>query len=326
MTFEINEIFFLGLAYLSVLFAIAYCTDRGWIPSRLVRHPFVYVLSLGVFTSAWGFFGIVGLAHEYSFGFLSYYFGIAGFFIFGPLFLLPLQKICQDNQLASLADVLTFRYRSQLAGVLVTIFLLIGMMPLLALQIQAVTDAAFILTQVDSAQPLADGPHFGLAIVFCLVLSLFTITYGAGHISYRKRHNGLVAAIAFETLVKGIAFAVIGLAAVFGIFGGIEELSAWLEIQQVRLNQVNNFRPENTGRTLLLIAFAAAVAAPHMFHMVFSEKPTRKALRIAVWAVPLLLLLLSLPVLPILWGGMASESTLSPEYYTLGIGLARIIT
>lgn len=322
MIFEITQIFWLSFIYLSVLFGIAWCTDRGWIPSSFVRHPVVYVLSLGVFTSAFAFFGIVGLASEYGFSYLTYYFGVAGFFMFGPLFLLPLQKVCQEYQLASLADLLTFRFRSQWAGALVTVFVGIGMLPLLALQIQAVADTAFILTQTDSTQPVPYGPHFGLAFIFCLAITLFTMMYGAGHISYRKRHNGLVAAIAFETVVKGCAFLAIGLAAVFGIFGGPSEMQAWLETNPVRLSQVNTVNQgDQSGRTLLLITFAAAVAAPHMFHMMFSEKPTRKALTVAVWGVPLLLLLLSLPVLPILWAGLASDSSLVPEYFTLGIGL-----
>ena len=90
-------------------------------------------MSLGVFASALAFYGMVSVAHDYGFDFLNYYLGIGVFFLFGPLFLSPLQRICQNNQLASLADLLTFRYRSQWAGVLVTLFLTLSMLPLLAL-------------------------------------------------------------------------------------------------------------------------------------------------------------------------------------------------
>ncbi|MDU0388741.1 hypothetical protein RWG53_23670, partial [Pseudomonas aeruginosa] len=38
---------------------------RAPAPPRLVRHPLVYTLSLGVYASAWAFYGTVGLAYQY---------------------------------------------------------------------------------------------------------------------------------------------------------------------------------------------------------------------------------------------------------------------
>ena len=130
------------------MFGIASVTERGWIPEQFIRHPTVYVLSLGVFGSAWAIYGIVGLAHEYGYSFLSYYVGLAGTFLFAPLLLMPLLRICNDNLLSSMADVLSFRYRSQWAGAITTLFLLVAVMPLLALQIQAVSDSLHILSSL----------------------------------------------------------------------------------------------------------------------------------------------------------------------------------
>ena len=56
MTFELSTLFALGVGYLIILFGIAYITERGWIPERVVRHPVVYVLSLGVFASVWSYY------------------------------------------------------------------------------------------------------------------------------------------------------------------------------------------------------------------------------------------------------------------------------
>ena len=47
MSFELSTLFALGIGYLAILFGIAFITEKGWIPERVVRHPIVYVLSLG---------------------------------------------------------------------------------------------------------------------------------------------------------------------------------------------------------------------------------------------------------------------------------------
>jgi signal transduction histidine kinase/Na+/proline symporter len=316
---SIGTLFLLGVAYLLALFAVAFCTDRGWIPDRVVRHPLVYVLSLGVYISAWGFYGIADIAHAQSYEFLTYFFGIAGFFMFGPLILLPLQRICQDFQLASLADLLTFRYRSQWAGIFVTLFLSVSMLPLFASQIKAVTLSAQILTQTDTTANASNNAAFGLAFVFCLAIGWFTMSYGARQVSYRQRHNGLVVAIAFETVIKTLAFLAIGAASIMGVFGGTDGMASWLEANpDVTANY--DLAAQQEGRTLLLLSFAAALGMPHMFHMVFSEKPTQAALRASAWGVPLLLLVFSLPVLPILWGTIAGQSQPTHSFHTLAIG------
>src|SRR5690606_18256447 len=110
------------------------------------RHPVVYILSLGVFAGAWAVFGAVGLAHNYGYGFLAYYFGAACLFLFSPLLVSPLARLCRLYQLHSLADLLAFRFRSRWVGVAVTLCLLFAMLPMLAMQIQSVSDAVRILS------------------------------------------------------------------------------------------------------------------------------------------------------------------------------------
>ena len=322
MGLDAADIFAIGLVYVLALFGIAYSTNRGWIPHRLVRHPLVYVMSLGVFASALAFYGVVGLAHEYGYNFLNYYLGIAGFFLLGPLLLMPLQRICRTNQLASLADLLTFRYRSQWAGALVSIFLTVSILPIMALQIKAVTDTVQILTSTDSQLAGSTLPQPGVALAFCAIIALFTMLYGAGEATPGRRQNGLVLAIAFETLVKTLTLIAIGCASLFGIFGGLEGLERWLGANPEVLQKLNKQGSDDMGRVLMLISFAAAIGMPHMFHMALSVNPSRESLRASVWGLPLLMLIISLPVLPILWGAMAQGAELAPEYFTLGIGIS----
>ncbi len=322
MTFETYQLLLPGTALLLLLFAIAFSAERGWLPGHLLRHPAVYVLSLGVIGGAFAVYGSVGLAYEYGYGFLSFYVGIAGTFLFAPLILLPLLRVTRLYQLKSLADLLTFRFRSQWAGSVVTLCMLLAILPLLALQIQAVSDSVMLLQ--GDARPLQTGnagPN-GLALLFCLIAIAFTVVFGSRQRPPQQRHTGLVAAIAFTSVgILGVLLTLGGVA-LFGVFDGPAQLEAWLAQQPDVLGLLSAPMRQDSARSLLLIFFAAAVCAPHLFHMLFAENPERNALRTASWGMPLLLMLMSLPVLPILWAGFRLESDLPPDYFALGIGLA----
>jgi PAS domain S-box-containing protein len=321
MAFDLSELFAFGLGYLTLLFAIAWIAERGWIPESLIRHPVVYTLSLGVFAGAWAMFGAVGLAHTLGYGFLAYYFGAACLFMFAPLMITPLARICRLYQLASLADLLAFRFRSRWVGMAVTICLILAMLPMLAMQIQSVSDTIRLLSHDSNALPDSYGARDTLAAIFCTTIALFTLLFGSRHISGTERHNGLVVAIAMESLFKLIALYAIAGIAIYQVFGGWNGLEQWLVAHPERIAQLRSPLHESTSRTLMLIFFASAIVMPHMFHMVFAENPTSRSLGNVAWSAPLLLLAMSLPVLPILWAGHALNSALSPEYFTLGIGL-----
>jgi len=320
MTFELWQLFALGLGYLTLLFAIAWTAERGAIPESLIRHPAIYTLSLGVFAGAWALFGAIGLADSLGYGFLAYYFGAACMFMFAPLMITPLARICRIYQLASLADLLAFRFRSRWVGMAVTLCLILAMLPMLAMQVQSVSDTIHLLSQEGS-----DTSHAGrdtLSAMFCITIALFTLLFGSRQLSGTERHNGLVIAIAVESLFKITALYAIAAIAIDQVFGGWEALNTWLQQHPGRIAQLRSPLHENTSRTLMLMFVASAIVMPHMFHMVFAENPTSRSLANIAWSAPLLLLAMSLPVLPILWAGHAVGSSLSPEYFTIGIGLS----
>ena len=144
MSFSLTQMILISAGYLMVLFGVAWISERGLIPRSIIRHPLTYTLSLGVYASAWAFYGSVGLAYQYGYGFLACYLGVSGAFLLAPVLLYPILKITRTYQLSSLADLLAFRFRSTWAGALTTIIMLIGVLPLLALQIQAVADSISI--------------------------------------------------------------------------------------------------------------------------------------------------------------------------------------
>ncbi|MET0090349.1 MAG: ATP-binding protein [Candidatus Thiodiazotropha sp.] len=313
MTLDLWHLFVISFGYLALLFLIAFAADSGRIPERLIRHPLTYVLSLGVYATTWTYYGSVGFAQDQGYLFLTIYLGVTLAFALTPILFQPILRLTREYQLTSLADLFAFRYRSQLAGILVTLFMLVGTLPYIALQIRAVTDSLQVMTQ--------DVPPRILALSFCVTLVVFAILFGARHSTSRERHRGLVVAIAFESLIKLAALMAIGLTALYGVFGGFDGLNAWLVSHpEEQMRMVDPVR-EGPWTTLLLLAFAAAFLLPRQFHMLFAENLEPRALRTASWAFPLFLLLINLPIPLILWAGKALNLSLEPDFFALGIGL-----
>mgnify|MGYP006168408615 CR=1 FL=1 len=103
MTFDLSQVALIGLSYLLLLFGIAYITERGWIPEAVTSHPITYILSLGIFASAWAFYGVIDLAFQYGYGALAYYIGTGALFLFAPVALAPLAELARRHQVHSLA-------------------------------------------------------------------------------------------------------------------------------------------------------------------------------------------------------------------------------
>ena len=314
MTFELVTLAATGVAYLLILFLVAHAADKGLIPPAWVNNPWTYTLSLGVYATSWSYYGSVGFAAGNGFQFLTIYLGVTLAFVLSPVLLEPILRLTREYQLTSLADVFAFRYRSQFAGVLVTLFMLFGTLPYIALQIRALTESLRVLTD--------EAPSDVIALGFCVVLTLFAILFGTRHISPRDKHRGLVAAIAFETLIKLAATLAIGLAALFGAFGGGDGLNAWLREHPEAIEALYAPVREGPWATLLFLAFAAGFLLPRQFHMIFTENFDARHLRVAAWAFPLLLLAFNLMIPVVLWAGQSLNLGLSPDYYALGVTLA----
>ena len=322
MSFSLTQILFMIVVYLSGLFAVAHLADRGVIPERVTSHPAVYVLSLGVLAGAMATNGVIELAYRYGYSFLLYYLGVVMMFMLAALLLLPVLRLCRVYQLASLADVLTFRFRSPGIGATITLAMCITLLPLLALQIHAVADSIQILG--GGAGDISGRVHRGdgLALLFCIIITVFSMLFGTRHVSAQQRNTGLVTAIAFESVVKLAAMTILLLAAVYGIFDGFGGLEQWLSQQpqlQATLQQPGG---GNMPRVLLLVFFAGAVCMPHIFHMAFAENNDSRDLRSATWGMPLYLMLLSLPILPVTWAGVRLGHDLPNDYSGLAIGLS----
>ncbi|MFT4613064.1 MAG: PAS domain S-box-containing protein [Bacteroidia bacterium] len=322
MSFSLTQILLFIIAYLTGLFAVAYLADRGVIPRRITHHPATYILSLGVFAGAMASNGVIALAHEQGYAFLLYYAGIVLMFMLTPLLMMPLLRLTRVYQLTSLADVLSFRFRSPWVGACVTVAMCITLLPLLALQIQAVADAIHILAGKASALGGTGDREDRLALLFCLIITVFSMLFGTRRDSAQQRNTGLVTAIAFESLVKLTAMLVLMLVAVFPVFGGFAGMEEWVANNPRLSEPLEQPIQGDSGRALLLVFFAGAICMPHIFHMTFTENQDSRNLRSASWGLPLYLLLLSLPILPIAWAGVKVGGALPMDYSGLAIGLS----
>lgn len=314
MSFSAPTLLLTSLLYLILLFGIAHITERGLIPRSWVRHPLIYVLSLGVYAGIWAVYGAVGLAAEFGFGFLAYYLGISGAFLLAPVLLNPIMRIGRAYQLTSLADLFAFRYRSQWAGTLVTLCSGAAILSLLSMQIKAVSTSASLLTPEASPQLVS--------ILFSVTVVLFAVLFGARRDNGSHSHQGLVVAIAFDSLVKLSSLLFLGGIVLFSVFGGMDGLETWLANQSSPVGAMTTSIDDGSWRALMLMSFAGALVLPHMYHMIFSENPSPRALAKASWGLPLYLLLLALPVPLILWGGQQLGALTGPNFYAIGIAQA----
>ncbi|MCG8421886.1 MAG: ATP-binding protein [Proteobacteria bacterium] len=310
MTVDIGTLFGVTLAYLGLLFIIAEATERpGSVLHKVARHPLAYGLSLGVYATSWTFYGSTGFAQAQGFGYIAIGLGVALSCLLIPVLWLPVLRIVRRYQLSSLADLFAFRYQSQSLGMLVTVLMLAGSLPYLALQFRAVSDSTALLSGG------ADSRWIGL--VYCIVITLFAVLFGARHTISRKQHPGLITAIAFESLVKTVAILSVSAVAIWGVFGSFSDLDQWLADHPEMLTALYQPVQQESWITFLLLAFFAGFLLPRQFHMAFVECPGERSLLHAAWTLPLLLLLVHLGVPAVLWAGTELEPHGNADFYVL---------
>ncbi len=313
MNFELWQLFLTGVAYLGLLFIIAWIADnKPWF-GQLAHHPITYSLSLGVYATSWSFYGSVGFAERQGYSFLTIYLGVTLAYLLSPILFSPILKLSKEHQLSSLADLFAFRYQSQLVGIVVTGFMLMGTLPYIALQIHAVTQSMQVLTS--EATPVT------ISLGFCITLIVFAILFGARHSSAREKHEGLVTAIAFESIIKLFALLCVGLFALFSIFDGFSGLQLWLLENPQKQKELMAPILDGSWNSLIFLSFTAALFLPRQFHMGITENFNGQSIQTASWLFPLMLLLLNLPIPVILWAGQYMQTATSADFYVLGITL-----
>lgn len=314
MSFQWWQLVLGAVGYLLVLFLTVFFAERGKISERLIKHPLVYVLAFGVSCSSWAFYGSVGMAYELQHGYMAFYVGLSLLLLFSAVIIRPLFNLARNYQLSSLADLFAFRYRSRWVGLLTALAVFLAIMPLLAMQLQAITD---VITLLD---PKAQTGF--IAGLVAIILLYITVLFGTRDVRPSEKHPGLLFALALESGFKLLIFLIIGLVAIFQISGGIGDMQHWVRTAPANFSNINPAMMPTQWFALLLLFFSAPLVLPHLFQILFRENSRPQRLRLITWAAPLYLFLMALPVFPIMWAGIRSGSGFSPEYFTLSVGFA----
>lgn len=315
----------LGAAYVLLLFGIAYLADRAREQGRSpVDNPWVYSFSLAVYCTSWTYYGSVGLASATGLGFLPIYLGPTLVFLLGPSLLRRLVAFCHGEGVTSLPDLLEVLYgRGWLLGGLATVMMVIGVTPYIGLQLKAIGYTFDLITARPPASAVLDDASFWAA----MGLALFAGLFGARTLIATERHEGMVAAIAFESAVKLGAFLVLGCYITFGIGGGPGEIFR-RALSDPQLSQLFLLGGESGTSlaawiTLSLFSASAVILLPRQFHMLVVENVRESHLRTSAWAFPAYLFLINLLVLPVALVGRQYGSGFNPDFFMISLPLSQ---
>ncbi len=312
------QLFLLSAAYVALLFAIAYFGDRFASPTTPRSKPWVYSLSLAVYATSWTFFGAVGRAASTGWDFLPIYLGPMLVFLFGIGLIRRIIVASKRNNITSIADFIAARYgRHHGLAMLVTVIATLGVLPYIALQLKAVAFSIEVLAPAPSGNAVANN-----GLLVAALLAGFAILFGTRKVISTESHHGMVLAIAFESVVKLLAFLAIGLYVVYGLYDGMAHAyESALQLPQV-------VHPPSQSSwiagffTQTVLAMAAIICLPRQFHVGVVENTDVKDLRTARWVLPAYLALISVFVLPIAAAGLSRLPLAAPDTYVLALPMA----
>ena len=342
-------ILFVSFGYVGLLFVIAYYGDKRADAGRsIISNPYIYALSLAVNCTAWTFYGSVGLASRSGLSFLTIYIGPTLMAMLGWVVLRKIIRISKVHRITSIADFIASRYgKSSTLGGVVTIIAVAGVIPYIAVQIKAISNTFFLINQypdISVTSTFADIPVLGdTAFYVAMMLAVFAIFFGTRHLDAAERHEGLVAAIAFESIIKLVAFLAVGLFVTYGLNNGFGDLFA----KAHRLSDLNSaltidsstqsypFFEElvtiNAGSftyidwgMYIFLSMMAIILLPRQFQVIVVENVNEEHLKKAIWLFPLYLLAINIFVVPVALAGMLgfAAGSVDNDYFGLTLAMA----
>lgn len=319
--------------YLALLFAVAAFADRRAAQGRsVIGRAWIYALSLGVYCSAWTYFGSVGRAASGGIWFLPIYLGPTLVMLVAWIVVRKMIRIAREYRITSIADFIASRYgKSPALAALVTLITVVGIVPYIALQLKAVSSGYRLLTETPGTAA-ADLPWWqDGTLMIALALAAFTVIFGTRHLDSAERHEGMVAAIATESLVKLIAFLAVGAYVTWGLFDGFGDIWSRASIALPELRELLQFGG-GAGRAfgyaewfaLTFVSGLSVLLLPRQFQVMVVECVDERHLKRAAWMFPAYLLLINIFVLPIAIGGLLifGPGGMDPETFVLSLPLS----
>ncbi|HBB79568.1 MAG TPA: hybrid sensor histidine kinase/response regulator, partial [Pseudomonas sp.] len=302
---------------------IAFYGDRNRESMSPRIRAWVYSLSLAVYCTSWTFFGAVGQAAEQLWSFLPIYLGPILLLLLAPQVLQKMILISKQENITSIADFIAARYgKSQVLAIVVTLICLVGVLPYIALQLKGIVLGVNLLIGSNDVTEAGSGTQ-DTALIVSIALALFTILFGTRNLDVTEHHRGMVLAIAFESLIKLLAFIAVGLFVTFGLYNGFGDLFN----QAHDSAELSDYWAETINWPAMLVqttvAMMAIVCLPRQFHVTVVENIDPRDFRLARWVFPLYLLLAALFVVPIaLAGQMLLPDGIGSDSFVISVPLA----
>ena len=297
----------IALVYLCGLFAVAHYGDtsgRRFMQSR--ARPLIYALTLAVYCTSWTFFGSVGLASSRGLDFLPIYIGPILVVALGFPMILRIARIAKGQNITSVADFVAARFgKSEQVAALVALICVLGVIPYIALQLKAIsTSLAIVLDSMEAGHAVAVSSENGpLSAIVAALLACFAMAFGTRNIDATEHQDGLVLAVAMESLVKLIAFIACGVFVTWWMFDGLADLTVRVAADPgLRAMLARQPEPETWVATTLLAA-CAIILLPRQFHVMVVENRDEADIKTAAWLFPLYLIAINLFVIPLAIAG-----------------------
>src|SRR3974390_143481 len=294
-----------ALAYIGLLFLVASYGDRTrGRRSRLLIYP----LSLAIYCTSWTFFGSVGSASRTGYEFLTIYIGpVLMIGLFSPL-LVRIVRLAKTQNITSIADFIAARYgKGQAVAATVALIAIVGTVPYIALQLKAVSASLETILSHLNAGSGGMRPLFGdISLFVALAMAMFAVLFGTRHIDATEHQDGLMLAIAAESIVKLFAFLAVGIFVTFWLFGGPGALMDAAREQTWTGSLFERGLPLDTFIATTVLSFFAIILLPRQFHVAGVENNNEDEIKRAAWLFPLYLVLINLFVVPIAVAGLLS--------------------
>ena len=332
-----KTVLLVSLGYFALLFLVALyaekCRKTG---TCLLKNSHVYSLSLAVYCTSWTFYGSVGKAATSGLEFLPIYLGPTLIAFTWWFLLRKMVRISKQHNITSIADFLSSRYdRSTLLGAIVTLFAVFGITPYIALQLKAISKTLDILSVpltangtglYDYAAKLPG--NIDTAFLVAVLLAVFGMLFGARSLDSSEKHEGLVVAVAFESLVKLVSFLAVGIFVTYGLFDGFIDIFQRFYEQFPERRDLLLLGTEQTPYTkwftLIVLSMMAVMFLPRQFHIMITENVDEQHIKSAMWKFPAYLFLINLFVLPIALGGLIINGgdTSQADFFVLTLPLS----
>jgi Na+/proline symporter/CheY-like chemotaxis protein/two-component sensor histidine kinase len=309
--------------YLAILFAVASYGDRQTSIKRSKPRPFVYAFSLAVYCTSWTFFGSVGVAADRGFEYFGIYVGPILLFTVGLPLVRRIVRLSKSERITSIADFLAARYgKNARVAALAAIIAIIGTVPYIALQLKAISDTVTLMVTHYNVSADSAVLNFDVAFIVAITLIIFAILFGTRHADATEHQDGLMLAVALESIIKIVAFIFVALAVTFFLFDGSTAIVEAFQSNAETQRAIAKGSSLSTWLVLTVLSAAAVIVLPRQFHVIVVENRSEGELNHASWIFPIYLIAINALVMPVAIAGMLYVRDGTPaDLYLLALPL-----